>query len=136
MTVLEKIELLMEKKNLNKRKFSIDAEIPYNTIRNFWIQGADNMHLPTFRKICDYFGVTMDSMAWDHLDIEYRTDSPAAASGNPIPDYDSLNRKGRDKVKEYAADLAKNDDYKKEAPGSENPGGENAGSSSTSLLTA
>lgn len=81
MTFIEKIEFLIKDKGLNKRQFSIEADIPYNTIRNFWIQGVDKMQLPTFRKLCDYFNVTMDSMAYDEREIEYKTD----LSSDPLP---------------------------------------------------
>ena len=74
MTLIEKIEYLISKNHLNNRQLSTQSKIPYNTIRNFWIQGVDKMQLPTFRKLCDYFNVTMDSMAYDDREIEYRTD--------------------------------------------------------------
>lgn len=79
MDLINKIEFLLKENNLNKRQFSINADIPYNTIRNFWIQGVDKMQLPTFRKLCDYFNVTMDSMAYDDREIEYRSDKAPAA---------------------------------------------------------
>ena len=79
MTLLEKITFLIESNNLNKSKLSKNAGIPYNTVRNFWDQGVDNMQLPTFRKLCEYFNVTMDSMAHDEKDIEYKTGNGPAA---------------------------------------------------------
>lgn len=74
MTVLEKIEYLINKNGLNMRQFAIQSEIPYSTIKNLWVRGSDSMRLPTFRAICDFFGVTMDSMAYDDQDIVYRKD--------------------------------------------------------------
>ena len=74
MTVLEKIEYLISKSGLNMRKFAIQSEIPYSTIKNLWVRGSDSMRLPTFRAICDFFGVTMDSMAYDDREIVYRKD--------------------------------------------------------------
>ena len=79
MTLINKIEYLLSEKGKNKRQMSIEADLPYNTIRNFWIQGVDKMQLPTFRKLCDYFNVTMDSMAYDDREIEYRTAKPERA---------------------------------------------------------
>ena len=62
----------MEKNRLNKHKLAELSNIPYTTITNFYKQGYDNIKLSTFRKLCDYFGVTMDSMARDEvLEIEY-----------------------------------------------------------------
>ena len=74
MNLLNKIEKLKKDNGLNNRKLSICADIPYSTIDNWWKKGVDNIRLPTFRKLCDYFNVTMDSMAYDDREIEYRTD--------------------------------------------------------------
>lgn len=69
MTFLEKLDYLMEKNHLNKRKVSQGSGIPYSTIDAFYKQGYNNIKLSTFRKLCDYFGVSMDSMARD--DVEF-----------------------------------------------------------------
>ena len=72
MTFLEKLDYLMEKNNLNKHKLSELSGIPYTTINNFYKQGYDNMKLSTFKKLCDFFGVTMDYFARDEIkEIEY-----------------------------------------------------------------
>lgn len=91
MTVLEKIEFLMAERKMNKRQLSINSKIPYSTISNLWVRGSDSMRLPTFRALCDFFGVTMDSMAWDENEIVYRKDLK-------VPD---LSREERDVVEAY-----------------------------------
>lgn len=77
MNLLEKISYLIEENGINKRKLSLQANIPYSTIDGLYKKGYENMRITTFRKLCDYFGVTMDSMANDDKDIEYI--SPAAS---------------------------------------------------------
>lgn len=116
MTLLSKIERLMKDEGLNKRQLSIKTEMPYSTIDNLWKRNTDSMRLPTFRKLCDYFGVTMDSMAYDDQEIVYRSSTPAASpeDNSCVPDLARLNTAGREKVKEYAADLAENENYKKD----------------------
>ena len=42
MTFLEKLEILMVNKNINKRQLSIGSGIPYSTIDNLWKTGYDN----------------------------------------------------------------------------------------------
>lgn len=74
MTVLEKIDFLMAERKLNRRQLSIQSNIPYSTISNLWVRGSDSMRLPTFRALCDFFGVTMDSMAYDEMGIVYKKD--------------------------------------------------------------
>ena len=74
MTVLEKIEYLMSINGLNKRQLSVQSRVPYSTISNLWARGSVNMSLSLFRALCDFFGVTMDSMAYDDREIVYRKD--------------------------------------------------------------
>lgn len=72
MTFLEKLDFLMKKNKLNKKRLSEQSGIPYSTIDSFYKQSYSNIKLSTFRKLCDYFGVTMDSMARDEVvEIEY-----------------------------------------------------------------
>ena len=68
LTFLEKLDYLMEKNHLNKRKVSLGSGIPYSTIDAFYKVGYNNIKLSTFRKLCDYFGVSMDSLARDDMD--------------------------------------------------------------------
>ncbi|MCM1225295.1 MAG: helix-turn-helix transcriptional regulator [Lachnospiraceae bacterium] len=72
MNFLEKLDFLMYKNKLNRKKLSELANIPYTTIMGWYKRSYTGMTLSTFKKICDYFGVTMDSMARDEvLEIEY-----------------------------------------------------------------
>lgn len=81
MTFLEKLDFMISNEKLNRRTFSQKSGIPYTTISNWYQRGYDNLTLAAFRKICDYFNVTMDSMAYDDREIEYKSDiSPAALS--------------------------------------------------------
>ena len=70
MTFLEKLDFLMKKNNLNKKRLSDQSGIPYSTIDGFYNQSYNNIKLSTFKKLCDFFGVTMDSMARDDVEIE------------------------------------------------------------------
>ena len=74
MKMINKIELLMREAGLNRRQLSIKAGIPYSTVDNWFKVDCEKMQLPTFRALCDFFGVTMDSMAWDDQEIVYRKD--------------------------------------------------------------
>ena len=77
MTLLEKIDFLIKERHLNKRKLSLESKIPYSTLDNLWKRGSDSMRLPTFKRLCRFFKVSMDSMAYDELDIQpYDPDDP------------------------------------------------------------
>lgn len=75
LTFLEKLDYLMKKEHLNKRNVSQGSGIPYSTIDGFYKQGYKNIKLSTFRKLCDYFGVTMDSMARDDVEFPEKYES-------------------------------------------------------------
>ena len=75
MTLLEKIDFLMKKRGMNKRQLSLKSNVPYTTIDGLYKVGYENMRLPTFMKLCDFFNVTMDSMAYDDREIEYKVDA-------------------------------------------------------------
>lgn len=60
MDFLEKIDKLMAEKGVNRAELARQSGIPYNTIRNFYELGYDNMKLSTLQKLADYFDVSMD----------------------------------------------------------------------------
>lgn len=72
MTFLEKLDFLMKSNDLNKKRLSERSGIPYTTIVNWYKRSYDNMSLSIFKDLCDFFSVTMDSMARDDVtEIEY-----------------------------------------------------------------
>lgn len=91
MTMLEKINHLMDERRINKHELSKLSGIPYTTLDGLYKKGYEGVRLPTFRALCDFFGVTMDSMAWDENEIVYRKDLK-------VPD---LSREERDVVEAY-----------------------------------
>lgn len=70
-TFLEKLDKLMADGGLNKKTLSEKSGIAYTTIVNWYKRGYDNMTISIFKRLCDYFGVTMDSMARNDMQIEY-----------------------------------------------------------------
>lgn len=68
MNFLSKLDLLMTDKGLNKRRLADESGIPYTTIINWYKRGYDNMSLSNFRILCDFFNVTMDSLARDDIE--------------------------------------------------------------------
>lgn len=68
MNFLSKLDALMADKKLNKRRLAEESGIPYTTIINWYKRGYDNMSLSNFKILCDFFKVTMDSMARDDVE--------------------------------------------------------------------
>ena len=101
MTLLEKISYLMRENHLNKRQLSMSCGLPYSTIDNIFKISYEKMKLPTFMKICDYFGVTMDSMAYDDREIAYRTDPAVMLAHDEkllMEDFAKLDERGKSAV--------------------------------------
>lgn len=68
MTFLEKLEVLMVSKNINKRQLSIGSGIPYSTIDNLWKKGYENIKLSTLKSLASYFGVSLDFLVRDNIE--------------------------------------------------------------------
>lgn len=83
MNFTEKLDLLMDKKKINKATLARESGIPYTTIDGFYKKGADNVKLSTLKKLCNYFNCSLDYLADDehpttiaaHLDTEDLTDT-------------------------------------------------------------
>lgn len=66
MKFLDKLELLMEKKNIkNLHELSTKSDIPYSTLRGFYSKGTDNIKLPTLRALAKFFNCSIDYLADD-----------------------------------------------------------------------
>ena len=74
MNLQEKLSCLMKEKGVNKRQLAIKCNLSYGAIDGIFKVSYENMKLTTFKTLCSFFNVTMDSMAWDDREIEYRTD--------------------------------------------------------------
>lgn len=72
--MLHKLDSLMREMKLNKRQLSLQSGIPYTTIDGWYKRGYENMSVSTFKTLCSFFGVTMESMAYDDREIEYVKD--------------------------------------------------------------
>lgn len=68
MTFLEKLELLMKKKNIkNLHELSTKCKIPYSTLRGFYSKGTENIKLPTLKTLAKFFNCSIDYLADDEI---------------------------------------------------------------------
>ena len=67
MNFLEKLDFLMNRYSLNKRTLSINSDIPYTTIDNWYKRGYEGLKLPTLRKLAEYFNTTLDYWILDEI---------------------------------------------------------------------
>lgn len=64
---LEKLDLLMEQKGINKNILAKESGVPYTTIDGFYKKGYENAKLSTLKKLCLYFNVTLDYLMDDSV---------------------------------------------------------------------
>jgi len=67
MDFIEKIELLMKERNINRAELSRGSDVPYTTIVNFYEKGVDNIKLSTLKKLSDYFNCSLDYLVDDSV---------------------------------------------------------------------
>jgi len=67
MKLIDKLDLLMSEKGINRRELSKLSGIPYMTIINFYELGTDNIKLSTLMKLKKYLNVTLDYLADDDV---------------------------------------------------------------------
>lgn len=105
----------------NRRQLSEYSGIPYSTITGFYAKGYDKMKMSTLKTLADCLNVSVDYLVRDEItDPHYGLSSPAAPVSDLtadetqlIDDYREFNAKGKEKVRDYVADLADNPKYKK-----------------------
>lgn len=68
MDFLQKLELLMKKKNIkNLHELSTKSKIPYSTLRGFYSKGTENIKLPTLKSLAKFFDCSIDYLADDDI---------------------------------------------------------------------
>lgn len=65
MNFLEKLDILMKEKELNKSSLSKACGIPYTTIDGWYKKGYDDLRLSTLKKLAAFFNTTLDYWAYD-----------------------------------------------------------------------
>ena len=70
MSFLEKLDMLMEEKGINKSKLSKGSDIPYTTITSFYEKGYKDIRLSTLKKLSSFFGCSIDYMTAESADAE------------------------------------------------------------------
>lgn len=108
MNILEKLDLLMHERGLNKRTLSQSCGIPYTTIIGLYSKGYEGARMSTVRGLAHFFGVSTDYLITDEItDPHYGLSSPAAPISDLtadetqlIDDYRSLNEQGQEYIRQ------------------------------------
>ena len=78
----DKLDLLMNEKNINKAELARESGVPYTTIDGFYKKGADNVKLSTLKKLCAYFNCSLDYLTDDDISENQVTTIAAHFDGN------------------------------------------------------
>lgn len=121
MNLREKLEFLMSRNNITKKAdLARDLDIAYSTIDNILKRDHfDNVKFSTLEKLCDYFHVDLRYLIKDEItDPSYGLSSLSSSDLSEdetqlVEDYRSMNDEGKEKVRDYVADLKYNPKYKK-----------------------
>ena len=118
MNFLEKLDYLMEKNSLNKRKLSILSGIPYTTIDGFYKKGYENTKLSTARKLASALNVSLDYLIDDNIDGDNYKKNTVPDTVEITPEeahlvdlYHELNTEGQEKLVDYADDMVRSGKY-------------------------
>lgn len=110
MNLLEKIDLLMFDRGLNKRTLAKESGIPYTTIVHLYTNGYEKAQLSTLKRLCDFFGVSLDYLAMEDI-------PPAVVITHEeqslLTTYRSMNSLGQEEVTRYADYCATKPEYQK-----------------------
>ena len=71
MNFLEKLDFLMGKMKINKRKLSQISGVPYTTIDGFYKKGYENTKISTIRKIAGALDVSLDYLVDESISDEH-----------------------------------------------------------------
>ena len=67
MGLTDKLDLLMQERNINKSILARESGVPYTTIDGFYKKGSENAKLSTLKKLCTYFNCSLDYLADDNV---------------------------------------------------------------------
>lgn len=119
MNFLEKLDTLMAQKGLNRKTLSEVSGVPYTTIIGFYAKGYEGTRMSTVKSLAHFFNVSTDYLIRDEItDPNYGLSAPADPVLAPderrlVTDYRAFNEEGKEKIRDYVADLADNPKYKK-----------------------
>lgn len=109
MELIEKLHILMNKKNIKKiSQLSRETNIPYTTLKSIFDGDVNDIRLSTSKKLCDYFKITLDDLLDDDIELEdfhYASYSGIDIKGLDENDIEEINKfvefiKNKKKTKE------------------------------------
>ena len=122
MTIEEQLKAEILKKYKSVRAFTSVAEIPYSTVDSIFKRGISNAGIGTVIKIFGALGLDIESLRIGELKSAESTTTPSIDDAGVLTKeeltrisaaMEQLNEEGRERVVEYAEDLAAGGRFKK-----------------------
>lgn len=122
MTIEEQLKAEILKKYKSVRAFTSVAEIPYSTVDSIFKRGISNAGIGTVIKIFGALGLDIESLRIGELKSAESTTTPSTDDAGVFTKeeltrisaaMEQLNEEGRERVVEYAEDLAAGGRFKK-----------------------
>ncbi len=122
MTIEEQLKAEILAKYKSVRAFTSMAGIPYSTVDSIFKRGISNAGVGTVIKIFGYLGLDVESLSTGELKKVVNTPTPSTDDAGVLTKeelsrisaaMDQLNEEGRERVVEYAEDLAAGGRFKK-----------------------
>lgn len=109
MGLTDKLDSLMKEKKINKAELARESGVPYTTIDGFYKKGSENAKLSTLKKLCAYFGCTLDYLADDNVDNPVSPDTILYTddTGLLVERYSQLNNDSKKRLQAYTENLLK-----------------------------
>ena len=123
MDFLGKLDWLMEREKLNKHTLAQRSGVPYTTIVGLYERGAENARLSTVNRLCDFFGVPLDYLAFDKYDrpedfipasMHISPESLSSQEEELLGYFRAMNEEARAAIMTTARGMAGNPEMKKE----------------------
>lgn len=64
MNILENLDMLLNEKNMSKRKFAFEINVSPSTVHSWYQRGFENISLDYLIKISNYFNITIDELVY------------------------------------------------------------------------
>lgn len=85
MGLTENIDYFLIEMDMNKAELARESGVPYTTIDGFYKKGTDNVKLSTLKRLCEYFGCSIDYLVSDHsADEEVYEENVRALQNNVL----------------------------------------------------
>lgn len=122
MTIEEQLKAEILRRHKSIRAFTSAVGIPYSTVDSIFKRGITNTGVGTVIKICEYLGLDVESICTEELRKKENAPTPSKDDAGVLTaqelsrlsnSMDQMNEEGRERVVEYAEDLAACGRFKK-----------------------